>query len=62
MKTCETCGDEIDTKDGDNHCERCERKALSRKRANANRRARHAALTSIGMVRVRGALGGTYYE
>ena len=29
---------------------------------NANRRAKHAALTSLGLKRVKGALGGTYYE
>ena len=31
-------------------------------RRNANRRAKHAALTSLGLKRVKGALGGTYYE
>ena len=29
---------------------------------NAARRDRHAAYTSLGMSRVRGALGGVYYE
>lgn len=33
-----------------------------RGRANRNRRERHAAMTSLGLVRVKGALGGTYYE
>jgi hypothetical protein len=32
------------------------------KRRNANRRARHQAMTDLGLVRVHGALGGVYYE
>lgn len=31
-------------------------------RRNAARRARHAAYTDLGMTRVRGNLGGVYYE
>mgnify|MGYP001561424917 CR=1 FL=1 len=31
-------------------------------RANLNRKARHQAMLDLGMVRVRGALGGVYYE
>ena len=34
----------------------------ARRRTNKNRRDRHAVLTSLGLVRVRGSLGGTYYE
>jgi len=38
-------------------------KAQARKaRAAANRRAKHEAYTSLGLKRVRGALGGIYYE
>jgi hypothetical protein len=33
-----------------------------KQRANASRRARHDALTSLGLTRVRGNLGGVYYE
>jgi hypothetical protein len=33
-----------------------------RAKRNAARRAKHAAYTSCGMKRVRGALGGVYYE
>ena len=29
---------------------------------NATRRDRHQAMTDLGVVRVRGTLGGTYYE
>lgn len=31
-------------------------------RRKENRRDRHEALTSLGLVKVRGALGGIYYE
>lgn len=36
--------------------------AKARKRKNAARRARHQAMKDLGLVRVRGALGGVYYE
>jgi uncharacterized Zn ribbon protein len=65
MKFCEQCGDEIATRDGENCCEACEQKAAdkaARAKRNAQRRARDAALRSVGMVKVRGALGGTYWE
>ncbi len=66
MKFCEKCGIEIWTKDGDNLCSDCENHdTISKaKRAYRNRarRERHATLVSLGLVRVRGALGGVYYE
>jgi uncharacterized Zn finger protein (UPF0148 family) len=65
MKTCEKCGEEISTKDGENTCSDCEKEEVSRaKKAkrNAARRARHQMLLDLGLVRVRGNLGGTYYE
>jgi phosphopantetheinyl transferase len=34
----------------------------ARQRRNRNARAKHEALTGLGLVRVRGALGGVYYE
>lgn len=37
-------------------------KKIRAARKNAARRARHAAMTDIGLKRVRGALGGVYYE
>jgi hypothetical protein len=37
-------------------------KEAKRRRANASRRARNEAYKSAGMVRVRGNLGGTYWE
>jgi uncharacterized Zn finger protein (UPF0148 family) len=61
MKVCEMCGIEIATRDGDNRCPNCE-KERKRARARANRKAREYALESCGLVKVRGALGGTYWE
>ena len=43
-------------------CLTCHRKENRRIIYNANRRERHAALTSLGLKRVKGALGGVYYE
>lgn len=65
MKICEKCGIEIDGKDGDNRCPECETATLTRERnlrRAAQARARKDAMESIGMVRVRGALGGVYWE
>jgi len=36
--------------------------AKLREKRNADRRERHQAMTDLGLKRVRGALGGTYYE
>lgn len=62
MKVCESCDAEISSKDGDNRCESCEKKKSRNKRAAENRRAMYEAMKSLGMARVRGALGGVYYE
>lgn len=66
MKFCASCGNEIATKDGDNHCESCDQRMANgkrtTKRAQENRKAIHEAMTDLGLVRVRGALGGVYYE
>ena len=40
-------------------CEKCQNR---RDTANKARRDRHELLTSLGLVRVKGSLGGTYYE
>ena len=64
MKVCETCGEEIDTRDGDNECregEDNENKA-TRTKANAWGREHDAGLRACGLVKVRGAMGGTYWE
>ena len=64
MKVCERCGKEIDTKDGDNLCQACDMAEASGKRLrrNALRRERDQVMRDCGLVKVRGALGGTYWE
>lgn len=65
MKFCETCGNEIATKDGENSCPKCEQEEGNRKKkaaAKRQRAAREDALRSLGLTKVRGALGGTYWE
>jgi hypothetical protein len=73
MKVCETCGNDIDgARDGENTCRDCDEfatigvvgalQAAKRRKRNASRRARENALRSCGLVKVRGALGGTYWE
>lgn len=61
MKVCEKCGDEIFTKDGDNKCNTCESNK-KRVAAKLRRRQRDIAMESLGLTKVRGALGGTYWE
>lgn len=57
MKVCEKCGEEIGTKDGDNHCGKCHKKDRAKRRKE-----REDVLRSCGLVKVRGAMGGTYWE
>ena len=66
MKFCEVCAEEISTKDGENRCQGCdETEAVSKttkaRRAKA-RRERESLMADCGLVKVRGALGGTYWE
>ena len=42
-------------------CPQCQAR-LKTKRANRAARERHQAYLDVGLVRVRGALGGVYYE
>lgn len=65
MKVCERCGIEIYTRDAENECLECEDAQDTKRRgikAHASRLAREDALASCGLVKVRGALGGTYWE
>ena len=63
MKVCETCGEEIATRDGDNECRACEDAAEKKRvRRRKARRERDDALRSLGLVKVKGAMGGTYWE
>ena len=64
-KVCEICGDEIATRDGENRCDGCEmneRSKAKRAAANKRRRERESVLRDCGLVKVRGAMGGTYWE
>lgn len=60
MKVCERCGKEIFTKDGDNRCAGCEDKPAKRKPRRKSER--DLLMESLGLVKVKGALGGTYWE
>ena len=60
MKVCEKCGIEIWGPDYDGECPGCE--IEQRKRARALRRARESVLRDLGLVKVRGSMGGTYWE
>lgn len=65
MKVCEHCGDEIFTKDGDNKCRQCERASRGKRKLferNIRKLAMEYALESCGLVKVKGAMGGTYWE
>lgn len=58
MKACGKCGNEISTKDGDNNCGKCRNK----KKAAESRKMRDQAMRDLGLTKVRGAMGGTYWE
>jgi len=65
MKVCERCGTEIATRDGDNLCAACEEAEANGKRrrgTRARRKEMDDVMSSLGLVKVRGALGGVYYE
>lgn len=63
MKVCEICGEEIGTLDGDNSCFSCDDAGKKKKAARRKaRRDRDDALRSLGLVKVKGAMGGTYWE
>lgn len=67
MKVCERCGEEISTRDGDNLCPSCDTDAGERNRkrlavARRDRKERDSVMRAVGLVKVRGALGGTYRE
>ena len=65
MKVCETCGTEISTKDGINICTKCEEpndartKKISRKRIKQER---ESVYETLGLIKCKGSLGGTYWE
>jgi len=61
MKFCQICGIEIDTPDGVNICQHCV-KDKNRQRARQQRKDRESILRDLGLVKVRGAMGGVYWE
>ena len=63
MKVCKVCGKEFDGRDGDNTCPDCENASKAKHaRARANRKALEDVYSSCGLVKVRGAMGGVYWE
>jgi len=60
MKVCEKCGAEIYTRDGINRCPQGCKK--TKKKTGLTATQRREILDSLGLTRVRGALGGIYYE
>jgi len=62
MKVCERCGDEISGGDGENRCGECEEKSRKSKAATQRRKERDSIMSSLGLTKVKGALGGTYWE
>ena len=65
MKFCQNCGDEIYTRDGENQCQQCsdrERGEAKKGKRRQARKLREQAMKDLGLVKVRGAMGGTYWE
>src|SRR3990172_8381395 len=67
MKVCSNCGSEnVGMRDGENLCEACEKdetkSALARERRKQERNGHERAMRDLGLVKVRGACGGTYWE
>ena len=60
MKVCTRCGKEIYTKDGDNFCEECTSKPI--RKVKSKRKEKEQLLRDLGLVKVKGKLGGTYWE
>lgn len=68
MKVCSICSEEICTPDGENRCVTCEEVVAQQEnleakaRARKKRRERDDVMRSLGLVKVRGSMGGTYWE
>lgn len=67
MKVCENCTSEDVGLDGENLCPACDategdKVKLRRQRAKVQRKAREDVMRSMGLVKVRGSLGGVYWE
>lgn len=66
MKVCNKCCVEIDGLDGDNYCPDCDSdtppRPKKKKTKTLSRSIREEIMRDHGMVKVRGALGGTYFK
>jgi uncharacterized Zn finger protein (UPF0148 family) len=64
MKACVKCGQEAYTKEGDNTCSSCKKAATpaQKEKRKRDKQAREDIMRSLGLVKVRGAMGGTYWE
>lgn len=63
MKVCEICGNEVSTKDGENQCRSCEDAPVTtQKKRSRKRRQTDELLKSFGLTKVKGAMGGVYWE
>ncbi len=66
MKFCDDCGQEIYTNDGETHCQGCDDRRGNGKRTSNKAKRQKAgyeqALRDLGLVKVRGAMGGVYWE
>ena len=63
MKVCDICREEIYTKDGVNRCTKCMRASQGKKKLlRRNASVRDQVMKDLGLVKVRGAMGGVYFE
>lgn len=63
MKVCDICGDEIATRDGENRCPKCVKASAGKKRLlKKNAQTRDQIMRDLGLVKVKGAMGGVYWE
>ena len=60
MKVCNRCGEEFAGRDGENICQACGNKPF--RKTKLRKRERESIVRSLGLTKVRGALGGTYWE
>lgn len=63
MKVCDICGDEIATRDGENRCSKCVKASAGKKHLlKKNAQTRDQIMRDLGLVKVKGAMGGVYWE
>lgn len=64
MKACVKCGQEAYTREGDNTCSNCKKASTpeQKQKRKRDRQEREDTLRSLGLIKVRGAMGGVYWE